>query len=88
MSGTTPSIGDDTIIGTYGYASIDLLAGNDSYLGGFGAFETVLGNDGADTLISDYGSYGASLSGGNDADSLQGSGTLDGGTGADTLIGY
>jgi Ca2+-binding RTX toxin-like protein len=79
-------MGNDTIIGTYGYASIDLLAGNDSYLGGGGGFETVLGNDGADTLISGYFSYGSSLYGGNDADSLQGSGTLDGGAGADTLV--
>ena len=52
MSGTTPSMGNDTIIGAYGYASIDLLAGNDSYLGGGGSFDSVLGNDGADTLIS------------------------------------
>ena len=37
-------MGNDTIIGAYGYASIDLLAGNDSYLGEWDGFETRLGH--------------------------------------------
>jgi Ca2+-binding RTX toxin-like protein len=49
MSGTSPTIGNDSLVGTSENDTIDLMAGNDSYLGLEGD-DSILGGDGADTL--------------------------------------
>ncbi|MCA3326277.1 MAG: calcium-binding protein, partial [Roseomonas sp.] len=79
--------GDDALSGGIGADAIDLLGGNDSYLGLDGN-DTIQGNEGND-----------SLSGGNDADSILGDAGNDslfgnsgndivlGGDGADTIYG-
>ncbi|MFN8891599.1 MAG: beta strand repeat-containing protein, partial [Alphaproteobacteria bacterium] len=73
---TGATTGDDNLIGSNGADTIDLLAGNDAYIGLDGN-DSILGNTGNDTL-----------SGGNGADTLNGGAgddSLDGGFGNDLL---
>jgi Ca2+-binding RTX toxin-like protein len=92
----TPTAGDDTLSGTAGADTVDLLAGNDSYSGLAGAdtitggtgHDTILGGDGADVIRGDDGND--QISGDADADLISGDAgndTISGGAGADTLSG-
>lgn len=82
----SPSIENDTLIGTGGPDTIDGLAGDDS-IQGLGSGDNLFGNDGNDTLQGDDGAD--ELDGGNDHDTLDGSDgndTLTGGDGNDLFI--
>jgi len=63
---------------------IDLLGGNDTYIGS-PYTDTVDGGDGDDTITDNYGSN--NLSGGDGNDTITGWGLLSGGAGNDTLTG-
>ncbi len=88
MSGSTPTDGNNTLVGSDGNDFIDLLGGSDSYLG-LGGNDTILGGDGADTIYGDAGDD--SISGGNDDDRLfggLGNDTIDAGAGNSDRIRY
>jgi Ca2+-binding RTX toxin-like protein len=84
---TTPTTGNDTLVGTTGNDTIDALAGNDS-VNGLEGNDSLIGNVGDDTLRGGTGDD--TLSAGDGNDSLFGDSGLDrlfGGSGADTLFG-
>ena len=77
---TVPTPGDDNFAGTDGADTIDLLAGNDLYLGGDGN-DTITGGAGIDTLRGEGGDDVFVVRAGD-----TGAGEVyDGGTGTDTI---
>jgi Ca2+-binding RTX toxin-like protein len=88
MSGSIPTSGNDSLTGSNGADTIDLLAGNDSYLGN-GGNDSILGGDGADTI---YGGNGDdTILGGNDSDRIYaeaGNDLIDAGAGTSDSIRY
>jgi len=91
-----PTAGDDVIVGTANADSIDLLGGNDTYVG-LGGNDKILGGDGNDDIRAGDGNDQVSAGAGSDTvsgeagnDIISGNGGADwifGGTGADTIRG-
>jgi len=83
-----PTSGNDTLSGSNGADTIDLLAGSDSYLG-LGGHDSINGNDGNDTI---YGGAGNdSIQGGNGDDRIYGEAgndSIDAGAGTSDRIAY
>ncbi len=88
MSGSIPTSGNDSLTGSNGADAIDLLAGNDSYLGN-GGNDSILGGDGLDTI---YGGNGDdTILGGNDSDGIYGEAgndSIDAGAGTGDSVHY
>ena len=91
-----PTAGDDIIVGTANADAIDLLGGNDTYLG-LGGNDNILGGNGNDDIRGGDGDDQVSAGAGSDRvsgeagkDAINGNGGvdwLDGGAGSDTIHG-